>query len=214
MSSWRAIPRSIQTVVRVSVSRLAATRKPTIPFVRISFFGRPWSEARLIGYAYGVHSFYGISKYTGIAIHTALAIFLVAVGLLTARPSSGLMAIVCADDAGGLQTQVRYRLHNRTAQARAMTLWLRDLMDRYDQLSLRERVFPTPHYRLVFGDSDGLRSALPQFSALMRSQRAIKEYLGLAHQRVFAPQQLHGLDEAGHADHRDALAQVGPRAKS
>ncbi|MDP9139823.1 MAG: YdcF family protein [Pseudomonadota bacterium] len=35
------------------------------------------------------------------------------------------------------------------------------------------------------GRFDGWRAVLPQFPALMRSQRAIKEYLGLAHQRIW-----------------------------
>ena len=55
----------------------------------------------LIGYAYAIQSLYGIAKYTGIAIHTAIAIAVLAIGLLTVRPTTGLMRVVCADDAGG-----------------------------------------------------------------------------------------------------------------
>ena len=55
----------------------------------------------LLGYAYRIEPLYGVSKYTGIAAHTALAIAAFAVGLLAARPCVGLMAILCADDAGG-----------------------------------------------------------------------------------------------------------------
>ena len=40
------------------------------------------------------------------------------------HPQFRLETTAFADDAGGLQTQVRYRLHNPAAQARAMTLWL------------------------------------------------------------------------------------------
>jgi PAS domain S-box-containing protein len=56
----------------------------------------------LIGYAYSIQSLYGVAKYTGIAVHTAVAIAALAVGLLAARPTAGLMALVCADDAGGV----------------------------------------------------------------------------------------------------------------
>src|SRR5688500_735772 len=55
----------------------------------------------LLGYAYGIVPLYGVSKFTGIAAHTALAIAAFAVGLLAARPRVGLMAILCAVDAGG-----------------------------------------------------------------------------------------------------------------
>ena len=56
----------------------------------------------LIGYAYSIHSLYGIAGYTGIALNTAIAIEVLAVGLLTARPTDGLMRLVCADDVGGM----------------------------------------------------------------------------------------------------------------
>jgi PAS domain S-box-containing protein len=55
----------------------------------------------LIGYAYGVDALYGIARYTGIAIHTATAFFLLGFGLLLARPTLGVMAMICARDAGG-----------------------------------------------------------------------------------------------------------------
>ena len=59
----------------------------------------------LIGYAYSIHSLYGLARYTGIALHTALAIACLATGLLLARPTSGLMAVVCGDDAGGIMAR-------------------------------------------------------------------------------------------------------------
>ncbi|MGC3987122.1 MAG: discoidin domain-containing protein [Pseudorhodoferax sp.] len=40
------------------------------------------------------------------------------------HPRFRLETTAFADDAGSLQTQLRYRLHNPTRQARAMTLWL------------------------------------------------------------------------------------------
>ncbi len=56
----------------------------------------------LIGYAYGVKAFYGISSYTKMAIHTALVFIFLSIGLLFARPSSGLMVVVTSDTMGGL----------------------------------------------------------------------------------------------------------------
>jgi PAS domain S-box-containing protein len=82
----------------------------------------------LIGYAYDIHSLYGISKYTGIAAHTALAIFLVAVGLLTVRPSSGLMAVISSDDAGGMMAR---RLIVPTILIPFALGWLRTLGQRH-----------------------------------------------------------------------------------
>jgi PAS domain S-box-containing protein len=63
----------------------------------------------LIGYAYRIQSLYGVavgfSKYTGIALHTAVAILALAIGLLAARPTEGLMATVVAEDAGGMMAR-------------------------------------------------------------------------------------------------------------
>jgi signal transduction histidine kinase/CheY-like chemotaxis protein len=55
----------------------------------------------LIGYAYGIQRLYQVSGVTGIAAHTAIAIELLAIALLAARPSHGLMRILVLDDAGG-----------------------------------------------------------------------------------------------------------------
>ena len=59
----------------------------------------------LMGYAYSVEPLYGISKYTGIATETAAALGAMAIGLLAARPAWGVMAILVADDAGGLMAR-------------------------------------------------------------------------------------------------------------
>lgn len=59
----------------------------------------------LIGYAYGIKPLYGLSTYTGIALNTASALAIMALAILLARPREGLMAIVCADDAGGLMAR-------------------------------------------------------------------------------------------------------------
>lgn len=59
----------------------------------------------LIGYAYGVSQLYALSGYTGIAMHTAVALLMWGLGILLCRTGEGMMAIVCANDAGGLMAR-------------------------------------------------------------------------------------------------------------
>ena len=56
----------------------------------------------LMGYAYGVRSLYGVSMFGSVALPTACAFLLLAVGVACARPESGFMARVIADDPGGV----------------------------------------------------------------------------------------------------------------
>ena len=60
------------------------------------------SVLALMGYAYGVKSFYGIGAYIPMALHTAVTFLIVAIGILCARPSHGLMAVVSSDSSGGI----------------------------------------------------------------------------------------------------------------
>lgn len=55
----------------------------------------------IIGYVYEVDGLYGVARYTGIAWPTAISLLVLAVGVLSARPDHGALAIVTADDAGG-----------------------------------------------------------------------------------------------------------------
>ena len=55
----------------------------------------------ITGYAYGAQPLYRISIHYAMALHTALTLLLLAVGVLLARPRSGLMAMVLGDSAGG-----------------------------------------------------------------------------------------------------------------
>lgn len=55
----------------------------------------------LVGYVYGVSFLYGITAYTGMALHTTLTFILLSLGILFARPESGLMSVVMSDTTGG-----------------------------------------------------------------------------------------------------------------
>ncbi|MEO6003870.1 MAG: ATP-binding protein [Opitutus sp.] len=59
------------------------------------------SSFPLIGYLFGVDQLYGVAHVTGIALNTALGILCLGLGIVLSRPGAGLMAIICADDAGG-----------------------------------------------------------------------------------------------------------------
>ncbi len=54
-----------------------------------------------VGFLYNVAQFYAITRLTAIAWPTALALLGLGLGTLCARPGTGLMALVAADDAGG-----------------------------------------------------------------------------------------------------------------
>lgn len=56
----------------------------------------------LMGYAYGMDRLYAMPRYTGIALPTAVALLVLGIGLVFARPSVGVMRIVCSPDPGGL----------------------------------------------------------------------------------------------------------------
>jgi diguanylate cyclase (GGDEF)-like protein len=55
----------------------------------------------LTGYAYGISAFYGVGSQIAMALPTAATFFTVAVGVLCARPTQGVMAVVSSDTSGG-----------------------------------------------------------------------------------------------------------------
>jgi diguanylate cyclase (GGDEF)-like protein len=59
----------------------------------------------LMGYAYGVRSFYGIGSYIPMALHTAGSFLILAVGVLCARPTRGIMAVVSSNSSGGVMVR-------------------------------------------------------------------------------------------------------------
>jgi len=56
----------------------------------------------IVGYAYGVHALYGVARYTSIALQAAIALFLLGLGVIAARPTSGLIAVLSTRSAGSV----------------------------------------------------------------------------------------------------------------
>lgn len=59
------------------------------------------SLAAIIGYGYGVGPLYAIPSYIPMALNTAIAFFMLAAGVLFARPDRGWTRILVMDDEGG-----------------------------------------------------------------------------------------------------------------
>jgi hypothetical protein len=74
----------------------------------------------LAGYAYGATQLYNIARYTGIAFSTAVTLLALSIGILTARPGSGLIAVFSAGGPGG----VLARLAPATGDRAAAGPWL------------------------------------------------------------------------------------------
>ena len=55
----------------------------------------------LMGYAYGLPWFYGVGSNIAMALPTAATALVIAVGILCARPSHGIMAVIASDTSGG-----------------------------------------------------------------------------------------------------------------
>ena len=60
------------------------------------------SSLALIGYIYHAEALYAVSDLTAIAVHTAVLLVVLAIGVLWRDPPVGIMAVVRADDLGGL----------------------------------------------------------------------------------------------------------------
>ncbi len=56
----------------------------------------------LVGYLYDVQALYGIGLYATMAVHTAFLLLVLAVGLLCARPTGGLMDVLLSESYGGV----------------------------------------------------------------------------------------------------------------
>jgi len=76
----------------------------------------------LMGYAYNVRFFYGIGSYIPMALHTALTFFVLAIGILCARPKDGIMTVIASSSTGG--TLVR-RLLPAVILMPALLGWMR-----------------------------------------------------------------------------------------
>ncbi len=60
------------------------------------------ASVSLLGYLFDVEQLFSISRYTGIALPTAAALWLLALGILLARPEAGFMHRFVDDDSGAL----------------------------------------------------------------------------------------------------------------
>jgi PAS domain S-box-containing protein len=56
----------------------------------------------ILGYAYGISTLYGVGAYIPMALHTAACFLLLAIGILLARPTRGIMRFVTIDCASGV----------------------------------------------------------------------------------------------------------------
>jgi diguanylate cyclase (GGDEF)-like protein len=75
------------------------------PAPLLSVIAAVTSLLALMGYAYGLRPFYGIGSNIAMALPTAATFFVLAVGVLCARPTHGIMAVISSDSSGG--TMVR-----------------------------------------------------------------------------------------------------------
>ncbi|HEX8914173.1 MAG TPA: hybrid sensor histidine kinase/response regulator [Humisphaera sp.] len=83
----------------------ARTRRGSVPAQGLGLGVGLIALVPLIGYSYSIEPLYGLSRFTAISVNTAAATAALALGLLVARPTEGLMAVVVADDAGGLMAR-------------------------------------------------------------------------------------------------------------
>ncbi len=71
------------------------------PFQILAIIGALISLFSLIGYAYNVSLLYHIPQYTAIALYAALSLALLFLGILFARPDTGIMSVITSKSLGG-----------------------------------------------------------------------------------------------------------------
>jgi len=87
-------------IALLMLDRLPARR---VPFHQpLALTASVIASGPLLGYALGVQELFGIARYTGIALNTAVALWLLALGVLCARPEVGVVRRFLAADSGGL----------------------------------------------------------------------------------------------------------------
>ena len=72
------------------------------PAQLLALAGGAVAGVSLVGYLYSSRSLYGIASYTPISIHAATCLALLCAGILTARPTRGIMRVVLSPDLGGI----------------------------------------------------------------------------------------------------------------
>ncbi|MEO8184588.1 MAG: ATP-binding protein [Deltaproteobacteria bacterium] len=77
-------------------------RRERAPFQYLALAVALIASVPLLGYLFEARSLFGIDRYTVIALPTAAALWLLAVGLLLARPEVGWMRRLIAEDSGAL----------------------------------------------------------------------------------------------------------------
>ena len=76
----------------------------------------------VIGYVLSVNALYGLPGYASMALHTAVGFMLLSIGILTARPQRGVIAIVLQDNPAGAAAR---RVLPLTIGALLLIAWLR-----------------------------------------------------------------------------------------
>ncbi|MBZ5683610.1 MAG: PAS domain S-box protein [Acidobacteriia bacterium] len=87
-----------------------------------ALFSAVISLAACTGYAYDLRALYGIAGYTNMAVHTAATLLILSLGLLFARPRTGMMVVFSQE--GPVGTLVR-RLFPAAIAAPLVAGWLR-----------------------------------------------------------------------------------------
>ena len=76
----------------------------------------------VLGYAYGIGVFYGMHSFIPMALHTAVAFLVVAFGIMSCQASSGFLAVITGNNAGGMMAR---RLLPAAILVPAVIGWLR-----------------------------------------------------------------------------------------
>jgi PAS domain S-box-containing protein len=71
----------------------------------LSIFICVWALLAIVGYVYQAELLYRVARFTGIALPTAISLFILGIGLLTARINEGVTRILSERDAGGLMAR-------------------------------------------------------------------------------------------------------------
>lgn len=64
-----------------------------------------WALLAMVGYVYQAEHLYEIARYTGIALPTSVALFVLGLGLLSARVDSGITSVISRANEGGLMAR-------------------------------------------------------------------------------------------------------------